>query len=780
MSTEWPVCLLDWDSKSCVPKMLMWGHSYCSNCLDLLYKETEEGGAIQCPTCMQEHKFNNKEEMEQRVATNFSLIQKPPRRLQSNREMGNDLDQEEENFTDENFNIEIEPNAKWSKHNKAIHSYVKTNKVLLCSDCIEEGNYPKSKIKSITQVVKETRGSMYSYKLKLNQNLLQLKRFREIIERIKEDNQKKVQENIKKHFRKVNEILKNAEKLAQQKFDVHKKKQEKKVRELVDGLKDIETILWANKTQLHEYIHSPNDDLVFELEKIEKIINTTVDIIPKIEIPDFKIKFSTDEGDLVKIDHFLNTMHLYSIINNDPNEVKKLLKDSFLIENYWICHTWSSQNKTILNRKADKSLNKELVKNKLTELVCLTCKSFKPLELYPSFYYNKEKISQEELHILSKRRNIEKKNCTKLDANYNKNNEEWFIIHTEWLKDWKMFTNNKRSSTAFGARRSTHKDVGILDPGPITNHQLLDENNQPLPGLVKGKHYRGVNKAVWKQFYETYGGGPVLRKWELSIYSEDFKESKEKEDKKAEDEDGQGEVTKANKVPSQMMKRYSEDEENIGRNSGGASQRQNGHFGVLSRKRTNLSRRRGVEVSAESNFRRAGTHNLDSNLKKNLGSSIPRRNLFKKKNDKKESHENSWRLPANGIKKQAYKPLYDRDNSLKEEKPQYRSSKILVEDYNKRLEGKFSLSSQNLRLYRFENSEEVWQPAWKVIFWLTNRRKSGDLAKELLNKQYDSDENSESSEDGGISPIHQTNIFNKYRGNSGFSKLNNLFGRNQE
>lgn len=198
-----------------------------------------------------------------------------------------------------------------------------------------------------------------------------MKRFREIIERIKRENQKKVQENIKKHFNKIEQIVKSAQKLAFQKFDIQKKKQEKRVKELVGSLKDIEFLLCKNKTKLHEYINSKNDNLVYELDKIDSIINTNIDITPKIAIPDFKIKFSTEGGDLVKIDHFLNTMHLYSIINNDPEEVNKLLDDSFMVENYWICHTCSSQNKTILNRRADKSLNNELVKNKLTELVCL-------------------------------------------------------------------------------------------------------------------------------------------------------------------------------------------------------------------------------------------------------------------------------------------------------------------------------------------------------------------------------------------------------------------------
>jgi hypothetical protein len=160
----------------------------------------------------------------------------------------------------------------------------------------------------------------------------------------------------------------------------------------------------------------------------------------------------------------------------------------------------------------------------MAELCCLNCKSFKPIELYPSFYYDCDEVGEDELSILNKRRNTEKKTVSKLDSNYNKNNDEWYIINSEWLKDWKMFVNNKRSTTAYGARRSAKKDVGILDPGPVTNHLLLDDEGIPLPNMSKGKNYRGVNKAVWKQLYETYGGGPVLRRTELSIYADDLKD----------------------------------------------------------------------------------------------------------------------------------------------------------------------------------------------------------------------------------------------------------------
>lgn len=177
---------------------------------------------------------------------------------------------------------------------------------------------------------------MYSHKLKLNQSLLQLKRFKDVIDRIKDENQNKVVESVKSHFAKIEKIVKNAEKLAYQKFEIQRKKQDKKVKEMIEGLRDIENILCLNKTKIHNFLNSKDDDMVLELDTIEEIVNNQIDIIPKIAIPDFKLKFSTDNADLVKIDQFLNTMHQYSFVNNDNEEVTKLLNDSFLIENFWI------------------------------------------------------------------------------------------------------------------------------------------------------------------------------------------------------------------------------------------------------------------------------------------------------------------------------------------------------------------------------------------------------------------------------------------------------------
>ena len=61
------------------------------------------------------------------------------------------------------------------------------------------------------------------------------------------------------------------------------------------------------------------------------------------------------------------------------------------------------------------------------------------------------------------------------DKKEGEESEDWFVMSAEWLKDWKMFVNNKRSKLAYGARVSEQRNVGILEPGPITNHTLLNK-----------------------------------------------------------------------------------------------------------------------------------------------------------------------------------------------------------------------------------------------------------------------------------------------------------------
>eukprot|EP00658_Telonema_sp_P-2_P045018 TRINITY_DN32913_c0_g1_i1.p1 TRINITY_DN32913_c0_g1~~TRINITY_DN32913_c0_g1_i1.p1 ORF type:complete len:115 (-),score=14.14 TRINITY_DN32913_c0_g1_i1:45-389(-) len=77
---------------------------------------------------------------------------------------------------------------------------------------------------------------------------------------------------------------------------------------------------------------------------------------------------------------------------------------------------------------------------------------------------------------------------------------------SEWLAVWRAYTA-----------------AGSLSPppGPVSNHVLLSRSGEPLPGLEKVEHYRGINCATWKIFIDCHGGGPEIRRKDLDLYAEE-------------------------------------------------------------------------------------------------------------------------------------------------------------------------------------------------------------------------------------------------------------------
>jgi hypothetical protein len=62
--------------------------------------------------------------------------------------------------------------------------------------------------------------------------------------------------------------------------------------------------------------------------------------------------------------------------------------------------------------------------------------------------------------------------------------------------------------------RPQNPSKGEASPGPSTLRIKR--------GLQLNKDYRGVNREVWTIFHKMYGGGPVLVREDLDIYSKDL------------------------------------------------------------------------------------------------------------------------------------------------------------------------------------------------------------------------------------------------------------------
>lgn len=90
--------------------------------------------------------------------------------------------------------------------------------------------------------------------------------------------------------------------------------------------------------------------------------------------------------------------------------------------------------------------------------------------------------------------------------------------------------------------RSMNDKIGILPPGPISNDDLFipplqdspkDKPLQLRPYLQMQVHYRAVNKNVWQIFHRMYGGGPLIIRRDLDIYSRDAAKELSNKEKKS-------------------------------------------------------------------------------------------------------------------------------------------------------------------------------------------------------------------------------------------------------
>lgn len=112
----------------------------------------------------------------------------------------------------------------------------------------------------------------------------------------------------------------------------------------------------------------------------------------------------------------------------------------------------------------------------------------------------------EQLRLLKIRKKQELKLVKKFDkSKINVHKECWFLIDSDWLNSWSAFVNVAENEDP---------------PGILSNKELLDDNNNPLPNLKAIRDYRGVPPIVYFTFVELYGkdDSPEIARYEVDIY----------------------------------------------------------------------------------------------------------------------------------------------------------------------------------------------------------------------------------------------------------------------
>jgi len=150
---ECSVCLRNWNSENCIPKSLPCGHSFCVQCLNLIF--TKHKTAIICPTCITTHKMNSSQLSS--LPKNFSLLAlvrdktseaKEPEGVKDVKAKDEKIREKGVKEVDQSL-IEKEVTLKpyCGIHKMLLHSFVPGTGQLLCDKCITE--LPKS----ITSIV---------------------------------------------------------------------------------------------------------------------------------------------------------------------------------------------------------------------------------------------------------------------------------------------------------------------------------------------------------------------------------------------------------------------------------------------------------------------------------------------------------------------------------------------------------------------------------------------------------------------------------------------------
>mmetsp|Transcript_2570 Transcript_2570/g.5654 ORF Transcript_2570/g.5654 Transcript_2570/m.5654 type:complete len:896 (+) Transcript_2570:110-2797(+) len=90
----------------------------------------------------------------------------------------------------------------------------------------------------------------------------------------------------------------------------------------------------------------------------------------------------------------------------------------------------------------------------------------------------------------------------------------WYLVDATWVNNWKRYVRGDMATNVADA----------ITPGQITNHRLFEKDGSKVrPELRLRNDYIGVNARVWWLFMHIHGGGPVICREELDIYSAECK-----------------------------------------------------------------------------------------------------------------------------------------------------------------------------------------------------------------------------------------------------------------
>lgn len=461
---ECPSCHSPWSSEDHIPRILPCGHTICESCCISRFIYSK----ILCQECNTYHKFEIDRDFSDTddeflfkcintLSKNFTLLSI----INSNK--GNDEKIEE-------FEFEY-----CEEHNLPLHSLTVKPDSLLCDICVEEVSEMGLEIRSLEYV------EVY---------------FNGIIE--------KALENLRGKKRKIENVI--------ERIEFYDADEGEKAEESVSQYFD-ELLEFVNRNELE--LEKKVEIKGAELKGINGKIQVQLGNIRE-ELVNFQAKFEylsyLAEDELVRNTEICDSLALASNSTNLPNigDLKSLQFSSNKAKIAKLSNLLEGSYKILLKKCSDTWTCIKCQKtNQDGSITCFVCKHFRPISTYPRLSTHPLQASEQELHELNLRRQLEIQKISQLDKIDHKG--RFFLIHTGWFNKWKEFVLSKNTEK---------KQAVVLPPGQISNHLLFeDEQFKVIKSNLRAVNdYRGLNEEVWKAYVEIYGGGPEIMRKKLNIY----------------------------------------------------------------------------------------------------------------------------------------------------------------------------------------------------------------------------------------------------------------------
>ena len=537
---ECDVCLLEWDSKKRIPRLLSCGHTFCQECLEsIANKCVSQNKCFTCPTCQNEEQSIHNASDITHLVKNFNLLriaEKVCTRKAQNPNNASMLLIENNNNNSDSTNTNINTNnsiftfplnkdiipplqsgfilpknsknipqpssssftfdieKKCPKHGLPIHSYAIGTNLLFCDTCISETNLTTSPLPNI----------IHELKRKIDQNAVKACLTKNEIEKIeiffdkyitefKRTNTLKIEQTFNYLYNLIKFFHNDANQLLYQ--CIQEQKSQIKTRltqltELNDEVTSIEKQLVTLNTSSTEKELFNSINIIKRIQhKLTNFINYNL----QFDLFSFNIGLNKDKKEQL-INAIQEAYHLevdFFEIQNEPPSIKQILSKG----KYWQCICGQ-------------------LSNSFNDVKCFSCGLYRRIETFESNFTG---VNDEAMYI--KRRKEEAEEFQSLiKQNSQNDNSKYYVVDIEWFLMWKVYVMNDMSEKYLPNNKlkiyTANKNIGVLPPPPINNSILLNRNDKGeyelKRNLHKKKDYIIINDVTWDFFFLNYNGGPAI------------------------------------------------------------------------------------------------------------------------------------------------------------------------------------------------------------------------------------------------------------------------------